>query len=117
MNGFDEMAIQFQMETFVKKMDALIPGKVDDEIAFKVLAELDDALNLMKAIEDMHPLEYGVFELIRSAYAIYVLSNLGSPTALALLAKQLIPAAIKFNEEVHPWLVDMHKKAGGKAHG
>ena len=116
MNGFGVMASQFQLESLVKELDAEYDQAVDEGRMEDVTNFLNDALERMEGEEEQHPVEEGVAELIRSAYAIYLLSSMGNPNVIAIMARDLVPVAMEFNNNVHPLLLKLNKKIFGKGY-
>ena len=116
MNAFDEMAMQFQLETLVEELDTEYDQVIDTRKAEEVITLLNNALELLEqgVGKEQHPIEFGTAQLIRAAYTIYLLASMGNPNVVAVMAKDLVLAAIDFNDSVHPLLLTMYKKANGE---
>ena len=114
MNGFLEMVMQTEVEDYVKQMDADFDQEIDRDKAEIVMGLLQDVLVAMRFDDTAHPAEHAVEEVVRADATMHMLLQVGSPAAVSLLGRELIIAAVEFNEGIEPIILRLKEKLLGE---
>ena len=114
MNGFEDMVMQTHIEDFVKEMDAEFDQEIDGDKAKIVMDLFKDILANMDFDDTAHPAEHAVEEIVRAAAMMYMLLQVGSPATVSLMGRELIMAAVDFNEIVEPVILRLKEEMLGE---
>ena len=114
MNGFLEMAMQAAVEDFVTEMDTEFDQEIDRDKGEIVMGLLKDTLVAMHFDSTAHPVEHAAEQVVRAIATMYMLLQVGPPSVVGLLGKNLIMAAFEFNENAKPIVTRMKKEMVGE---